>query len=86
MDTTTATRTASEKYNTRYNNSVYLAATRGRKSSGQRGDPGSAGRKSARFCNALLNEASAICGYPGFTRTNRKWGKEALAFLALFEG
>jgi len=81
----TETRTASARYNTRYNNRVYLAATRSRKSSGQRGDPGSAGRKSARFCNALLNEASAICGYPGFYRANRKWGKEAREFLALFE-
>ena len=60
---------AINKYNRRYNNGIYTAATTG---------------KSTRHANALMDDAMAICGHPHYKLSNRRWSSEALEFLGLF--
>lgn len=40
--------------------------------------------KSYQYCNALLDEALAICGDPRYKVSNRKWSALAIRFLRLF--
>ena len=62
-------RRAITRYNNRFDPAAYNAATKGR---------------STRWANALISEALAICGHPHYRLSRRRWGKAALAFLALF--
>ena len=67
MTTETAALT---RYNSRYENALYMVATRGMNS------------KSA---NALIDDALAICGHPSYKRSARRWNKRAQKFLAQFK-
>ena len=60
---------AVERYQIRYNTATHMAATAG---------------KITKYANALIDEALAICGSPYYKLSNRRWSKEALAYLALF--
>lgn len=60
---------AMDRYNERYNNRTYQAATAG---------------KSVKYANALTGEAMALCGCPYYKLSNRQWSEAALAHLANF--
>jgi len=60
---------ANDKYNGRFNNAAYQAATKNR---------------TVKFANALIDEALALCGSPHHKVTYRAWSPVALDFLALF--
>ena len=66
-----ASTTASNHYHYRQHQArhAYAKATKG---------------KSVGYCNALIDEAMAICGSPYYGVTHRKWSSHALEFLAYF--
>jgi len=57
------------RYNGLYDNNLYTRATTGR---------------TVVYSNALIDQALAICGHPHYKVSFRRWGKDALAFLANF--
>jgi len=62
---------AMAKYNGRYDNAIYIAATE---------FPG----KTVERILALQEDAMALCGSPYYHRSFLDWAPEELAFLALF--
>ena len=62
---------ATDKYIAGYDSAAYSRATKGRTDA---------------FCEALEQEAMALCGDPYCALSNRKWGANALYFLLGFRG
>ena len=62
-------KTAMDRYNQNFDNASYLAATSG---------------KSARYANALIDEAMALCGHPAYKVSYRNWSEDALRHLSAF--
>lgn len=64
---------ATQRYNERFRNDLYLAATEGRDSD---------------YCIALMDSAMALCGSPIHTFDNSRWDNDGLAktFLSCFLG
>ena len=64
-----ANKAATAKYNAKFNNVTFLAATEG---------------KSSPYANALIDDSLALCGSPHYKLSNRRWSKDALAHLQNF--
>lgn len=65
---------AMKMYHAHYNNDLYREATR--LSDGT--------EKAVGYCNALIDEALALCGHPYYKRSGRRWCSQAIDFLQCF--
>lgn len=65
---------AMKMYHAHYNNDLYREATR--LSDGT--------EKAVGYCNALIDEALALCGHPYYKRSDRRWCSQAIDFLQCF--
>ena len=64
---------AMQRYNERYDNQVYLAATAALPTA-----------NANLLANLLTDDALHLCGHPHYRMSNRDWSVPALKFLALF--